>query len=153
AEGINEDFPLSGARTLYGATKLSSELLIEEYVANYGLKAIVNRCSVVTGPWQMGKVDQGFVVLWVARHFFKQDIAYFGFKGTGKQVRDVLHIDDLCALVEKQLREPKAFLGQTFNVGGGRERSTSLLEMTKLCEEVTGNKVTAKGVSEQRPGD
>ncbi len=47
---------------MYGATKLASELLIEEYRAMYGLRTVVNRCGVIAGPWQMGKVDQGFVV-------------------------------------------------------------------------------------------
>jgi hypothetical protein len=57
ARGIAEDFPLEGARSLYGATKLCSELLMQEYGAMYGLRCIINRCGVLTGPWQMGKVD------------------------------------------------------------------------------------------------
>src|SRR4051794_21077618 len=61
--GIAEDFPLEGARSLYGATKLCSELLIQEYGAMYGLRFIINRCGVITGPWQMGKVDQGVFAL------------------------------------------------------------------------------------------
>jgi nucleoside-diphosphate-sugar epimerase len=69
-QGVAEDFPLVGARTLYGATKLCAELLINEYVASYHLRAVVNRCGVLAGPWQMGKVDQGVAVLWVARHHF-----------------------------------------------------------------------------------
>jgi CDP-paratose 2-epimerase len=59
ARGITEDFPLTGSRSLYGASKLCSELIIAEYVALYGMLAVVNRCGVLTGPWQMGKVDQG----------------------------------------------------------------------------------------------
>ena len=62
--------PLAGARSLYGATKLAAELIVEEYRALYGMTAIVNRCGVLTGPWQMGKVDQGVFVLWAARHLF-----------------------------------------------------------------------------------
>lgn len=57
--GISENFPLQGYRSLYGTTKLASELLIEEYRHAYNVNAIINRCGVVTGPWQMGKVDQG----------------------------------------------------------------------------------------------
>src|SRR6266478_4955249 len=53
--------PLAGARSLYGATKLASELFIEKYAYAYGLRAVVDRCGVLAGPWQMGKVDQGFV--------------------------------------------------------------------------------------------
>ena len=72
--GIAEDFPLQGYRSLYGTTKLASELLIEEYRQAYGLNAIVNRCGVLTGPWQMGKVDQGVFVLWVAAHYFQKPL-------------------------------------------------------------------------------
>ena len=70
--GISEDFPLAGARSLYGATKLCSELLIQEYGAMYGVRAIINRCGVLTGPWQMGKVDQGVFALWVGEALLRR---------------------------------------------------------------------------------
>ena len=68
--GVAEEFPLGGSRSLYGASKLASELILQEYVSSYGVPAIVNRCGILTGPWQMGKVDQGVVALWVASHVF-----------------------------------------------------------------------------------
>ena len=68
--GIAEDFPTGAPRSLYGTTKLASELLIEEYNATFGLRTIIDRCGVITGPWQMGKVDQGFFVLWAACHLY-----------------------------------------------------------------------------------
>jgi len=92
SRGISEEFPLDGARTLYGATKLCSELLIREYVNTYGLKAVVNRCGLITGPWQMGKVDQGVIVLWVARHHYGMPLSYIGYGGKGKQVRDMIDV-------------------------------------------------------------
>src|SRR5438477_348415 len=119
ARGISEEFPLSGARSLYGATKLASELFIEEYAYAYGLRAVVDRCGVLAGPWQMGKVDQGFVALWVARHLFEGRLSYIGFGGSGKQVRDVLHVDDLCDLVTRQIARLDDVGGEVFNVGGG----------------------------------
>ncbi|MBF0317704.1 MAG: NAD-dependent epimerase/dehydratase family protein, partial [Nitrospirae bacterium] len=70
--GLSEQFPLEGVRSLYGATKLASELILQEYVDIYGIKGIINRCGVLTGPWQFGKVDQGVIVHWVARHFWRQ---------------------------------------------------------------------------------
>jgi CDP-paratose 2-epimerase len=138
AEGISTAFPLAGHRSLYGATKLASELLIEEYRQMYGLRAIVNRCGVITGPWQMGKVDQGFFVLWAARHLWGTSLSYKGFGGEGLQVRDVMHAEDLAALVLRQLDLLSVCDGQVFNVGGGAARSISLLELTALCEEATG---------------
>ena len=61
AKGINEDFLLNGVRSLYGATKLASELLIQEFNHFYNLQTVINRCGVLTGPWQMGKIDQGSI--------------------------------------------------------------------------------------------
>jgi CDP-paratose 2-epimerase len=151
--GIAEDFPLAGARTLYGATKLSGELLIEEYADAFGLRAVINRCGVIAGPWQMGKVDQGVFSWWLLSHLFGRPLSYIGYGGSGKQVRDLLHIDDLIDLVELQLVEPESWSGVTANVGGGRECSLSLLETTALCRELTGNEVEIGVVAENRPGD
>jgi CDP-paratose 2-epimerase len=151
--GIAESFGLQGARSLYGATKLASELLIEEYRDAYGIQAIVNRCGVLTGPWQMGKVDQGVFVLWMAAHMFKKPLSYIGYGGTGKQVRDLLHIDDLFRLVDYQFEHFAELEGGVFNVGGGRDISLSLLETTQLCEEITGNKIAISPVLEDRQGD
>ena len=139
--GISEDFPLAGARTLYGATKLAAELLIEEYRAAFGAAAVIDRCGVIAGPWQMGKVDQGVFTHWMLAHHFGQPLSYIGFGGEGKQVRDLLHVDDLVDLVERQLLDPDAWDGRTVNVGGGRACSLSLLETTAICRRLTGNEV------------
>jgi len=151
--GISERFPLSGARTLYGATKLAAELLIEEYRAAYGLQAVIDRCGVIAGPWQMGKVDQGVFTYWVLAHHFRRPLSYIGFGGHGKQVRDLLHVEDLIALLEEQLADPSSWDGATLNVGGGRAVSLSLLETTALCAEITGNRLEIERVAETRPGD
>jgi CDP-paratose 2-epimerase len=152
-QGITEDFPLNGYRSLYGATKLASELLISEYRQAYGLRAIVNRCGVLTGPWQMGKVDQGVIVLWVAAHYFHKSLKYIGYGGTGKQLRDFLHIDDLLRLVNYQLSNFDALDGEVLNVGGGRTSNFSLQEMTQVCQEITGNKIEIQSVDQARSGD
>jgi CDP-paratose 2-epimerase len=151
--GIAEDFPLAGARTLYGATKLSAELLIEEYADAFGLRAVTNRCGVVSGPWQMGKVDQGVFSWWLLSHLFGRPLTYIGYGGSGKQVRDLLHVDDLVDLVDEQLGDPERWSGTVANVGGGRECSLSLLETTELCRELTGNEVPIGAESQTRPGD
>jgi CDP-paratose 2-epimerase len=151
--GISETFPLDGARTMYGATKLAAELLIEEYRETYGLRGVVNRCGVITGPWQMGKVDQGVFTFWMLAHHFRRPLQYLGFEGSGKQVRDLLHIDDLLELVDEQLLGQSRWDGVKLNVGGGRECSLSLQETTALCTEITGNVVEVASVADQRPGD
>jgi CDP-paratose 2-epimerase len=139
--GIAEDYPLVGARSFYGASKLACELLIQEYVDTCGMSAIINRCGVVAGPWQMGKVDQGVITLWVARHVFGQPLKYIGFGGAGKQVRDLLHVDDLFDLIVMQMSAPEAWDGRIYNVGGGNEVSVSLKELTELCRQEVGREV------------
>ena len=151
--GISERFPTAGARTLYGTTKLAAELLIDEYRAGFGVRAVVDRCGVIAGPWQMGKVDQGVFTHWMLSHHFGQPLRYIGYGGSGKQVRDLIHIDDLIELVGEQLARPDHWDGLTVNVGGGRERSLSLLETTELCRELTGNEVEIEPVAETRQGD
>jgi CDP-paratose 2-epimerase len=153
SRGIAESFPLAGARTIYGATKLAAELLIEEYASSYGLRTVVDRCGVVAGPWQMGKVDQGVFTYWMLAHHFERPLSYIGFGGTGKQVRDLLHVSDLLELVDLQIAEPERWSGLTVNVGGGRECSLSLLETTELCREITGRIVDVRPAREDRPGD
>ncbi|MEO1351589.1 MAG: NAD-dependent epimerase/dehydratase family protein [Cyanobacteria bacterium J06635_15] len=152
-KGVSENFSLKGYRSLYGTTKLASELLIEEYRHAYGLQAIVNRCGVVTGPWQMGKVDQGVFVLWVAAHYFGKPLKYLGYGGTGKQVRDLLHVGDLLNLVEHELSHFDDLDGEIFNVGGGLDVSLSLLETTKVCQMLTGKTISIEPVEIERPGD
>jgi CDP-paratose 2-epimerase len=151
--GIAESFPLAGHRSLYGATKLAAELLVEEYRAMYGLRAIVNRCGVISGPWQMGKVDQGFVVLWLARHLFNGQLSYMGFGGRGLQVRDVLHVDDLYDLIVVQLNRLDELSGRVFNVGGGMAISVSLRELTAICQKLSGRSIAIGQVPETRGAD
>ena len=117
--------------------------LVEEYADAYGLKFIVNRCGLLTGPWQMAKSDQGVMALWMAAHYFRRELSYIGFQGTGKQVRDVLHIDDFCDLLVDQIRHFTRYRGRCYNVGGGLANSLSLQETTRLCVEITGNTIRA----------
>lgn len=151
--GVNESFLLDKARSFYGYSKLASELILEEYRDSFDLNYVINRCGVVAGPYQMGKVDQGVIALWVAKHYWEKDINYIGYGGTGKQVRDVLHINDLFDLVDYEIHHFNTVNGKTFNIGGGTKSSTSLLELTQLCQEVTGNKVKCHSIKDTRKGD
>lgn len=153
SKGVTEDFPLEGSRSFYGTTKLASELLITEYNELKGLKTIINRCGVISGPWQMGKVDQGVLVLWLVRHYFKGKLSYIGYGGTGKQMRDVLHADDLLQLIDHQMHHVEIYNNQILNVGGGLDCSFSLQELTALCQEVTGNTIEINPVVENRTAD
>ncbi len=151
--GIDVDFTLNGPKSMYGATKLCSEFLLQEYIAMYGIKGIINRCGVVAGPWQFGKVDQGVFTLWVLSHHFKRDLTYIGFGGNGKQVRDLLHIDDLFNLVDMQISSLNRLSGNVYNVGGGSESSLSLFETTQLCEKITGKQINISKEEDTRKAD
>ena len=127
---INENFETSSASSLYGFTKLSSEKLIQEIFYKSNLKYIINRFGVIAGPWQFGKQDQGFVPLWVAKHLFKKKLSYIGFGGKGHQVRDVIHIDDVCNIILLQIKKLKSINNNIFNIGGGAKNSISLLGLS-----------------------
>jgi CDP-paratose 2-epimerase len=99
---------------------------------------VINRCGVIVGPGQFGTSGQGVFALWVARHEFGRPLRYTGFGGKGLQVRDLLHPQDLCELLDRQLAAWPRVHGQTFNIGGGRAGSVSLQEYTALCRQVTG---------------
>ena len=151
--GVGESFPLDGARTLYGTTKLAAELLIAEYVDMFGLRAVINRCGVVSGPWQMGHTEQGVFAHWMLAHVFKRPLTYIGFGGRGHQVRDVMHVADLADLIDLQLAARDRLAGEVFNAGGGRANSVSLAEFTDRCAGLTGNRMSVASREETRPGD
>ena len=139
---IDDKFENSRPKSLYGFTKLASEMLIEEFNYAFGLKYIINRCGVISGPLQFGKQDQGFVSLWVIHHIMKKKLSYIGYGGHGNQVRDVLHIDDLCELIHKQIKIINKIYNKLYTVGGSKISYTSLKNLTKICQKITGNKIS-----------
>jgi CDP-paratose 2-epimerase len=151
--GVAECFPLEGTRSLYGMTKLAAEMMIEEYSEAYGFRYIIDRCGLLTGPWQMAKSDQGVIAQWVAWHHFGKPLRYIGFGGSGKQVRDFLHVDDFCDLIADQLQNFDRYRGGRWNVGGGVANSLSLLETTQLCGQITGKPQQVAASTEERPAD
>ena len=152
-QGISESFPTDGTRTIYGSTKLAAELMVAEYGEAYGLSTTIDRCGVIAGPWQMGRVDQGVFTWWLLSHYFGRPLEYIGFGGSGHQVRDLLHVEDLIDLICEQLSEPQKWAATTVNVGGGLPVSLSLAETTDLCREITGNEVPIRPAADDRPGD
>jgi CDP-paratose 2-epimerase len=151
--GIDINFPLSGFRSMYGASKLSAEYILAEYSAMYGVKSVINRCGVIAGPWQFGKVDQGVFTLWAMGHYFERKLKYIGYGGDGKQVRDLLHVDDLFDVIEIQLIDLEKYANQIFNIGGGYDISLSLLETTNICQKILGKAQPIEGEIKDRPAD
>ncbi len=150
---IKENFNVENYKSIYGFTKLSSELLIKEYSYLHKIKYIINRVALVSGPWQFGKEEQGFVSLWVWRHLNRLKLNYIGFEGKGKQVRDVLHIQDLCELILLQIKKLKKINNELMNVGGGKKNSLNLLRLTELSRKVSNNKIRIGSIKKTSPYD
>ena len=138
---INNKLTTKGAKSIYGFTKFASEELIKEYSYLFKIKYIINRLGVISGPWQFGKQEQGFVSLWLWKHLNKKGLSYIGFGGKGHQVRDIIHIDDVCDLIYKQIKLFSKKYNRLINVGGGIKNAISLKELTQKCREITLNSI------------
>ena len=143
---ITEKFETESASSLYGFTKLASEKLIKEFFFKQNLKYIINRFAVIAGPWQFGKQDQGFIPLWVARHLYKKSLSFIGFGGHGNQIRDVIHIKDVCEIIYLQIKNLRKVNNNIFNIGGGSSNAISLRDLTYKCQRLTKNKIKIKRV-------
>ena len=138
---FNENSSLNGQKTIYGFTKFASENLIEEYNYSKNLDYIINRCGLISGPGQYGKVEQGLISLWIWNHMNKIELTYKGYKGTGEQVRDVLFIEDFCKLILSQIQNFNRYKNNLFCIGGGSKNTINLKRLTDFCERITGNKL------------
>ncbi len=144
---FSENENTQGPKTLYGFSKLSSEMLIEEFSYAFNIKYLINRCGVISGPLQFGKQDQGFISLWIWRHLIGKKMNYIGYGGNGHQIRDVLHIKDLCNLIFLQIKKFNVINNKLFTVGGSKKSFVSLKNLTRLCEKITKNKIKFKKIS------
>jgi CDP-paratose 2-epimerase len=150
--GINAQFSIDGAgKTVYGVSKAAADLLCQEYSDAFGIPVIVNRCGVIAGEGQFGVVNQGWLTFWALSCLLGRPVTYLGYKG--KQVRDVLFIQDLCKLLEIQLDRLHELGGKVWNVGGGRSNSLSLLEATDLAQRLLNKKMVTKYSDTVRRGD
>ena len=143
---INEKFDTSGPKSIYGFCKYSSEHLIKEFSFLYKIKYIITRFGVISGPWQFGKQDQGFISFWVWKHINKKKLNYIGFGGKGSQVRDAVHILDVCKLIELQIKKINNIYNITMNAGGGKKNAISLKNLTKICRKITLNKIKISSI-------
>jgi len=152
-KGVSEDFTTQGFKSFYGASKYAAEVILEEYRQLFDWPVIINRCGLIAGPGQFGKADQGIIPFWLKAHMNGDKLKYIGFKGSGKQVRDAIHIKDLVRLVLQQIHNPETFNKGVINVGGGVDSSFSLLELTKMCVDISGKSIDIDSEEQQRYAD
>jgi len=150
--GVSEDFSTEPPLSLYGTTKRASELLALEYSHTFDLPVYLNRCGVLAGSGQFGKIDQGIFSFWIHSWCRRRPLKYIGFDGTGHQVRDCLHARDLAPLLLRQIESGPAEAPRTLNVSGGLANSASLRQLSDWCEQRFGpHPVAAEKIS--RPFD
>lgn len=136
-KGLTEAFPLSQPISLYGATKLCSEIMAIEYGSTFGFPVWVNRCGVLAGAGQFGTAEQGVFSYWLHAHAARLPLRYIGFGGRGLQVRDAFHPDDLARLVAIQMRRDPP-VDAIYNAGGGAGSAMSLAQLTAWCDQRFG---------------
>ena len=134
--GVTEAFSTEAPISLYGATKLASERLAQEYAAGFKVPIWINRCGVLAGAGQFGTAEQGIFSYWLHAHSTRRPLKYIGFGGNGFQVRDALHPRDLARMVDSQLRGTGSL--QPVNLSGGKANSMSLAQLTAWCDKRFG---------------
>jgi CDP-paratose 2-epimerase len=151
---VREDFSTQAPVSLYGCTKLTSEVLALEYGETFGFPVYINRCGVLAGAGQFGRADQGIFAYWINSHLRKKNLGYIGFDGLGHQVRDCLHPRDLAPLLLKQMgnSEKMSPSGRIINCSGGIESAMSLRQLTAWCDSRFGAHPVATK-PENRPFD
>ncbi len=147
--GVDETTPLD-FHSPYGCSKGSADQYVRDYHRLYGLKTIVFRQSCIYGSHQFGVEDQGWLAWFLIATLFHIPLTIYG---NGKQVRDLLSVDDLIQAYEKAIDHIKITSGQIYNIGGGRDNAISIwLECAPLIKSIAGSipKITYK---KERPGD
>ncbi len=132
--GIGVDFSTAAPVSLYGATKLASEIMALEYGLAFDFPVWITRCGVLAGAGQFGTPAQGIFAYWVNAHLRRRPLRYIGFNGTGHQTRDAFHPRDLAALLLTQIRTTRANGHRVYNAGGGPKNAMSLAQLTAWCD-------------------
>jgi len=147
-EGVSEDYPLD-FHSPYGCSKGAADQYVLDYSRIYGLKTVSFRQSCIYGYHQFGIEDQGWVAWFTICAVLGKKITIYG---DGKQVRDVLFIDDLLNCYLKAVENINKISGQSYNIGGGPKNALSLLELISLLKEFSGRNIYYT-FDNWRPGD
>lgn len=148
--GIDENMSIDHTtHSFYGASKLASDIYVQEYGRYFDLKTGIFRCGCITGRNHVGTELHGFLSYLMKCIMMKKEYTILGYKG--KQVRDNIHSQDLINALYKFYKNPRN--GAVYNMGGGRDNSCSIIEVINLCKEITGEFLIHKYSLENRTGD
>jgi CDP-paratose 2-epimerase len=136
--GLGPEFSTAPPVSLYGATKLASEIMALEYGAAFDFPVWITRCGVLAGAGQFGTPAQGIFAYWVNAHLRRRPLRYIGFEGSGHQTRDAFHPRDLAALLVAQIRTARAGGQRVYTAGGGPANAMSLAQLTAWCDQRFG---------------
>ncbi|MBI5902724.1 MAG: NAD-dependent epimerase/dehydratase family protein [Deltaproteobacteria bacterium] len=136
--GVTERFSTSPPISLYGSTKLASEITALEYGETFNFPVWINRCGVLAGAGQFGRPDQGIFSFWINSYLRRRPLKYIGFGGKGYQIRDAIHPGDLVPVLLKQISGPSTEAPRVCNFGGGVANAMSLAELSAWCKDRFG---------------
>jgi len=147
-DGVTED-QLLDFHSPYGCSKGAADQYVRDYSRMYGLRTVVLRQSCIYGPRQFGIEDQGWVAWFIIAILLGKQLTIYG---NGKQVRDILYIDDLLDSYDQAIKNIDIASGRIYNIGGGQENQISLLQFLDLLSEITNKKISP-AAAVTRPGD
>lgn len=148
--GIPESLSIDATlHSLFGVSKLASDLLVQEYGKYFGMRTVCFRCGCLTGPLHSGTELHGFLAYLMRCAITGAKYTVFGYKG--KQVRDNIHSSDLVRAFDRFFEKPRS--GEVYNMGGGRMSNCSLLEAIRACEAITGRDMNWEYAPQNRKGD
>ncbi len=148
--GIDEEMSIDFSKhSLFGASKVAADILVQEYSRYFGMKTVSFRGGCLTGPKHSGAMLHGFLSYMMKCCLSGETYTIYGYQG--KQVRDNIHSRDLVNAFYYYFQDPRP--GEVYNIGGGRKNNCSLIEAASLCEKICGKKLKTKYLDQPRSGD
>jgi CDP-paratose 2-epimerase len=149
-EGIPETFRIDRSKhSIFGASKVASDVMVQEYGRYFGMPTCALRGGCLTGPNHSGVELHGFLSYLIQCNLTQTKYKVFGYKG--KQVRDNIHSHDVARFIAAFIASPRA--GEVYNIGGGRANSCSILEAFAMIADISGKKMIYEYLDQNRAGD
>jgi CDP-paratose 2-epimerase len=148
--GIPEEMSIDQTlHSLFGASKVAADVLVQEYGNYFGIRTACFRGGCLTGPSHSGTQLHGFLAYLMRCTVTEKPYTVYGYKG--KQVRDNIHSSDLIRAFDEFFQDPRS--GEVYNIGGGRHSNCSMIEAIQICEQIVGKKLNWTYAENNRIGD